>query len=221
MLVVLFGPDGAGKTTVALLLASRLRKRGYETFYLKLKSHHLLAYLILKLLQAIGRVPRSESPRLLDYRLRELFKGSKMHQAVELLSILLWIAANVYPRLTLKRVVIADRYTPDSIVSLTLVNGRLSDTALKVLLAQCRKAAVFYMYADAGTLLDRKKDENLSRTYLRYTARLYDRVAHTLSALGVNVVCLNTSTNTKAGTLKIILERIEPQLPAPQEAGGT
>jgi thymidylate kinase len=220
MLVVLYGPDGAGKTTAAQLLASHLRRRGYKTSYLKLKSHHLLAYAILKLLQAVGRVPRSESPRLLDYRLRELFKGSKTHLAVELLSILLWIAANVHPRLALKRVVIADRYTPDSIASLTLVHGQLSGAVLKVLLAQCRKAAVLYMYADAGTLLDRKKDENLSRTYLRYTVRLYDRVALILSALGVNVARVNTSANTRAGTLKTILERIEPQLPVRKEAGG-
>ncbi len=82
-LIIIFGPDGAGKTTISKLLIARLREREYDAVYLKMRVHHLFMYLILRLLQHIGVVPRSHSPRVLDFALRRIFGKSAIYPLLD------------------------------------------------------------------------------------------------------------------------------------------
>jgi GTPase SAR1 family protein len=160
-LIVVFGPDGAGKTTLSKLLIAKLRERGYDAVYLKMRVHHLFMYLILRLLQHVGVVPRSHSPRILDFALRRIFGKSAIYPLLETVNILIWYIIRVGPLLALNKTIVADRFSPDAIVSLSIISDKLNKTIIKLLLSLCKDSYGIYIYATPDLILKRKKDEEL------------------------------------------------------------
>jgi thymidylate kinase len=203
-LIILFGPDGAGKTTLAIKLMEKLKELNYNPIYVKMKSHHLLMYFVLKVLQKMNKIPNSDSPRVIDYGLRAIFRDSNMYIFLEILNVLVWYFIFVFPRVKREKIVIADRFAPDSIVSLNSVSDRFNQVFERILLGLCKDTAAVYVYAQPRTLLQRKISENLSETYLRYTVKLYNDVAKYIASIARELVIIDTTRSTKQHSVDLI-----------------
>jgi thymidylate kinase len=211
-LIILFGPDGSGKTTIAMELIKRLRKLNYRVVYIKMRSHHLLMYLILRLLQKLDIISETCSPRIIDYSLRKIFRKSKMFVLLEFSNIVTWYLFFVKPHIMRKTIVIADRFSPDSIVSLHVISKVIPYTYKKVLLSLCRKSTAIYVRANPEVLLSRKIDEDLSEKYLKYVLVLYDEIVKYMASVARDLIVLDTTNLPKDQSIKITLEYVGEHL---------
>lgn len=205
-LIILFGPDGSGKTTLASALIRELRKSGYNVSCIKMKSHHLMLYVLLKVLQKLNYVPKHHSPKVIDYSLRNIFKGGKIYLLLEFLNIMLWNLLFVKPRLWRGDVVVADRFSTDSIVSLHIISGDIPNIYKKTLLNLCRGSIAIYVRAKPSILLSRKTDEELSEIYLRYLLALYDEIAREVAFVAKSLLMVDTTELSRSQAIRIALE---------------
>jgi len=205
-LIILFGPDGSGKTTLARALIRELQKSGYNVSYVKMKSHHLMLYVLLKVLQKLNYVPKHHSPRVIDYSLRNIFKGGKIYLLLEFLNIMLWNLLFVKPRLWRGDVVVADRFSTDSIVSLHIISGDIPNVYEKALLNLCRGSIAIYVRAEPSILLSRKTDEELSEVYLQYLLALYDKIARKVAFVAKSLLIVDTTKLSRSQVIRIVLE---------------
>jgi len=209
-LIVVFGPDGAGKTTLSKLLIAKLRERGYDVVYLKMRVHHLFMYIILRLLQYVGAVPRSHSPRVLDFALRRIFGKSAIYPLLETVNILIWYIVRVGLLLALNKTIVADRFSPDAIVSLSIISDKLNKTIIKLQLLLCKDSYGIYIYATPDLMLNRKKDEELSTLYLKYQLLLYRNIIKILKRYMKNIIIINTSILTPQKAVETVLTKLLP-----------
>jgi thymidylate kinase len=208
-LIILFGPDGSGKTTIAIEIIKKFKQLNYQPIRIKMKSHHLLMYIYLKLLQKMNKIPTTHSPHLIDYSLRAIFRDSYMYVFLETFNILVWYFIFVLPRLKIGETIVADRFAPDSVVSLHSVSNRVDNVLERILLRLCKDSIAVYMYAHHWTLLQRKRDENLSEAYLRYIARLYNKVARQVASIARNLVIIDTTCLPKQHSVDLIFSSVK------------
>jgi thymidylate kinase len=211
-LIILFGPDGAGKTTIAIELIKKLKELNYQAIYIKMKSHHLLIYVVLKLLQKMNKIPNTHTPRLIDYSLRAIFRDSNMYIFLEMLNILVWYFIFVLLHLKRGKTIVADRFAPDSVVSLHCVSNRVNNVLERILLRLCKDSIAVYVYAQPWTLLQRKRDENLSEVYLKYITRLYNKVAGQVASIARNLVIIDTTSLPKQRSVDLIFSSIKKHI---------
>jgi len=209
IMIMFFGPDGTGKTTLAGLLEAYLRSKGYKVRRIRLRSHHLAMYVLISLLRKLKLVPNTNSPRILSYSLRRYFKNSRVFMYLEAINVILWILMNVKLRNLLSGnvVTIAERYVPDFIVDTILVTSEYSfpHALLKILGNLMKNSVKIFLYAQFGDVLNRKKDEVLSVTYLAALTRIY---ASILPYIGIDM-CLNTSKYNKLESFLLIKNIVE------------
>jgi thymidylate kinase len=208
-LIILFGPDGAGKTTIAIELIKKLKELNYQAIYIKMKSHHLLMYLVLKLLQKMNKIPNTHSPRLIDYSLRAIFRDSNMYVFLEMLNMLVWHFIFVLLHLKTGKTIVADRFAPDSVVSLHSVSNRVNNVLERILLRLCKDSIAVYVYGQPWTLLQRKRDENLSEVYLKYITRLYNKVARQVVSIARNLVMIDTTSLPNQHSVDLIFSSVK------------
>jgi thymidylate kinase len=127
-----------------------------------------------------------------------------MYIFLEILNVLVWYFIFVFPRVKREKIVIADRFAPDSIVSLNSISDRFNQVFERILLGLCKDTAAVYVYAQPQTLLQRKISENLSETYLRYTVKLYNDVAKYIASIAREFVIIDTTRSTKQHSVDLI-----------------
>jgi thymidylate kinase len=211
-LVILFGPDGAGKTTLAKTLIKELRKAGRNVIYIKMRSHHLIMYLVLRLLQKRKYIPKTHSPRVIDYGLRAIFRRSKAFLFLEFLNLMLWNFLFVKLRLIGNNIIIADRFSPDSVVSLHIISGNLPTIYKKTLLSLCKGSIAIYVRAEPRILLSRRADEKLSENYLRYLLILYDSVTREVALIARSTLIIDTTKSSEQLSARVALEFVKRYL---------
>ena len=211
-LIILFGPDGAGKTTIAIELIKKLKELNYQAIYIKMKSHHLFVYVFLKLLQKMNKIPNTHSPCLIDYSLRAIFRDNNMYVFLEMFNILIWYFIFVLPHLKRGKTIVADRFAPDSVVSLNIVSNNVNNVLERILLRLCKDSIAIYVYAQPWTLLMRKRDEDLSEVYLRYITKLYNKVARQVALIARNLVVIDTTSLPKQHLVDLIFNSIKKHI---------
>jgi thymidylate kinase len=212
LLVILFGPDGAGKTTLAKTLIKELKKAGRNVIYTKMRLHHLIMYLVLRLLQNRKYIPKAHSPRIIDYGLRAIFRRSRAFLFLEFLNLMLWSFLFVKLRLIGNNIIIADRFSPDSVVSLHIISGNLPTIYKKILLSLCKGSIAIYVRAEPHILLLRKADEKLSESYLRYLLVLYDSIARELALIVRSMLIIDTTKSSEQQPARVVVEFVKRYL---------
>jgi len=210
-IIALFGPDGAGKTTLAKMIAVYLQAKGIKVSYVRFKSHHLAMYLLIRLMQKLRLLPSTTSPRILDYAIKHRFNRSKLFISLEIANAIIWLLLNIRLRSMLgTKIIIAERYIPDFIVSMLLVKCDINtfNTLLRLFRKFTANGISIFLYAKPEDIIDRKKDENLSINYIKLLLKLYKHVA---KYVNVNLA-INTSQHSIPKTFSIAKNHIDKHL---------
>ena len=118
----LFGPDGVGKTTHARLLTLELMRKGYRVKRVWVKNNHTIAYLVVSLLKFISKrsVVMLPSKAILTNILAQSRLGRKLWLWIDFIGVVVKLIFGVYIFKLLGYIIIADRYLPDTIVSMII-----------------------------------------------------------------------------------------------------
>ena len=202
-LILFTGPDGAGKTTMALVLKKHLEKKGYKVKVVRIRGTHTLAYILMLFLRDIlglrGRDLHYYNVRI-PHKLIPLWTHIEF---ISLLPLILWY----YYILRVKYLIISERSIIDASVWLLpgIKEGNLSLKSgwiklYLVLIGKYSKCTV-YITAKLRTLENRKPNEAfLVSTMLPY----YDAFAKIFQ-----LKTIDTSSNSIIASFKILLELLK------------
>lgn len=202
-MIIFFGPDGSGKTTLARILAKYLLSKGVKIEYIRLKSHHLTMYLLIRLLYKIGVIQSMSSPRILDFTLKKYFGNSKLFIYLELVNVVTWLIINLkIKQLFRKKIIVADRFIPDFLVSMLFMypNPKILKILYRILEYFMRDSVKIFLYSNIIEALNRKKEELLSYNYMKNLLHLYVEV---VSLIGVDLI-INTSKHSVYESFELI-----------------
>jgi thymidylate kinase len=207
--IAFYGIDGSGKTTLATLLADALRVRSYHTCITRIRAHHTLMYLIIRLifwLKGFDYKSLKNKPLHLNYILRKYLRARRLYTILEILGVQVWFMLELIPRAIMyvrhKSIVIADRYIPDFAVMLAFTGGIDDNCLIKLVWFLEKftgiKPLYFYTYVDPHLALNRKKDEYLTMSFCNYMVLKYEYINKFLHPIFVD------TTNRKP--LEIVAE---------------
>ncbi|MEM3449032.1 MAG: hypothetical protein QW193_01680 [Nitrososphaerales archaeon] len=119
-IVIFFGPQGSGKTTLIEFIGRELKKKGFKVRKVEIMYNHLFAYIMYKLLIQLGfyeiyTIGHNKLKRVKRTLLRRL---GTLWLYLNLISTLLLVFIRVWVPLHLGYVVLAERYITDTYVSL-------------------------------------------------------------------------------------------------------
>ncbi|MEM2704257.1 MAG: hypothetical protein QXR45_13990 [Candidatus Bathyarchaeia archaeon] len=206
-LIYFFGPDGTGKTTHADLIAASLKLMGFRVWRAKIKHHHTIVYLILKLMEKgnynVQMINYYGFHEELTHKIRSVWK------IIEIASFFIALMYRVYLPALLGYIVVCDRYVLDTIVTLSYFlkepNFVLS-TYAKVLVGLIPKNSfLFHLDADTNTIMFRKLDEPLTYELIEYYRRIYTLL---LKAYSLKAEKIDTTTEAIQNIQKRITKLI-------------
>ena len=131
---------------------------------------------------------------------------------LEFFNVMVWYLIFVFPRLKRRIILVADRFSPDTIVSFHIISGDIPYVIRKILLGLCRESIVIYVYAHSHILLSRKVDERLSGTYLKYIIMLYNEILKQLAPFVQDLIVINTSYISNDQSIDLVLKLIRKYL---------
>lgn len=211
--IAFFGPDGAGKSTQAILMVDYLKSKGFKVKRAWVRSVHTFAYLLwmlfykLNLYRGDSRIPVRMRFRFAVSYLNEssygavtpitmsppILKGSISRfvwSVIEILSIIPVVILQVYLPLLLNRVVVAERFVVDSVASIAyFLNDEdfAGSWRAKFLLRLVPRDTVFvFVDANYEEILARRDELAGSREYTDFHRRLYRRLAREVGAFRVD-----------------------------------
>jgi thymidylate kinase len=163
-IVIFAGPDGAGKTSLALWLAQSLRDRGYPTRYVWLRFSHLFSLPIL----AYSRLTGLTRPVRIGgrtHRIWEFYRSplvSMLFPWTVLLDMFVSGLINLRLPAALGQTVVCDRYSCDGLVDLMIAtrNQRLAGQLVGRLILSLtpRSARTFIVDAEPDVIRQRRPE---------------------------------------------------------------
>jgi len=191
--IIFFGPDGAGKTTLAQLLVSYFQSKGNRSKIAWMRARHSIAFFLAKFLKKMGYVRIVKSPNgCISYRIFDPSLLPKMKQlwyGIEFVSILPWIITRVYVPRLFGYVVVSERYVVDTVVYLDywLGGGTMNSFLSKVLLCLIPKDSVMvHMDAETNVLLQRRPEDYVNKDFIVFQRNAYKAFAKSLNAFSVD-----------------------------------
>lgn len=195
-IIVFYGIDGSGKSTLVKILSTMLRKNYYVKI-IKLRGHHTVMYVILRFLlflKGLNYTFLQNKLVYLNYIIRCYFKNKQLYIFLEILGVIIWFFWNLLPNIYLCRnnkcVIIADRYLPDFAVLLaftTEIKKRKMIRIIKFLEKIPRiKPIYFHIYLNPKIALDRKKDEDLVISFCSFMDSRYQYISKQLNSIVIN-----------------------------------
>jgi len=190
--ICLFGPDGSGKTTAAMILAAYLRRRGIRARVSWMRGTHTAASLLARLLRRLGLKGASNPYYGIDvppalYRL---------WWALEFLSALpVWIARYAIPRY-----VVGDRCLVDLVVWVAATTDArfLRTVWARAAMALARRYTLVYLHAPPKVAEQRRGGPRPPNPPLMYA--LYEALARASGA-----VVMDTSAASPAAIIARVL----------------
>ncbi|MCW3982390.1 MAG: AAA family ATPase [Candidatus Bathyarchaeota archaeon] len=198
VLLLFFGPDGSGKTTLAKASAERLREKGFKVKVSWMRGTHTFASFIAAFLSKFAVFEGTANPY---YNISIPPKLKRVWQTIEFVSAL----PIVLFRYTIPSVfgfyVVGERCPIDFIVWVAFttedesyINGFASRVLQSLTL---KKSKAVYITADLNTLLTRRKDITPSK--LSIQQHLYRKISASVNAY---------TLNTTEGNPRLSLEKL-------------
>lgn len=181
LLVYLFGPDGAGKSTLARALAEELKGHGLKARVSWMRGTHTLASILAKF---SCRFSIFEGPDNPYYGISIPSNLRRLWQLIEFISIL----PILFTRFLLPSIfgyVIAERYLPDFLVWLSLTTrdpSYLKRLEARFLLSLSAKTRVKAYITASEAELTKRRGEEASGEFLDRQIPLYEKLAKLLKA---------------------------------------
>jgi hypothetical protein len=212
-MIAFFGPDGAGKSTQAELLASSFEAKGFKVKRAWIRSTHTFAYILWMLFYRLnlcddksGFLKKMRTGFAVSYLNEDSYgavspitmspprlKGKvsrSIWSVIEVMGILPVLVLQVYLPLFLGRSVVAERFLVDSVSSIAYFLGTedFADSWLaKVLLSLTPKGAVYiYIDADFDTILKRRDLVAGPQEYTEFHRRMYTKLSSRVGAFYVD-----------------------------------
>jgi len=217
--VVLFGPDGAGKTTQTRLLVSHLRSKGFRVRKIWIRNFHFpLAYVISRLLVSLGYYEVEPNPLRAKSTLNDTWGRAFSVKAlprmkpvwgfIEFVSVIPHILAGVVLPRALGYAVVAERYTIDTVVTVAEVlqdASYLNKMTARALVRMIPKDCILvYLRADYSEILKRRKDDAHGRRFIEFQLTAYDALCQKL-----NTCVIPTTNFTITETFQIITQLLD------------
>lgn len=194
--VAFFGIDGSGKTTLANLLANILKKMSTKVYIVRLRAHHTLMYILIRLFfwgKNYDFKTLQGKPLHSNYIIKQYFGNKGLYVVLEIAGVLIWLMMKILPRLILwkKRVIfIADRFIPDFIVMLSFTSNCEEHRLLKLakFLEKIMHAKIiyFHVYVDPCVAVVRKREEQLYPQFTMYMALKYQWISKYLECITID-----------------------------------
>lgn len=215
-LIVLSGPDGAGKTTHMKILIRFLSIESGKTFHRTwIKSPTMFTLIIIRFFEILSpkSIIRSPTGGILAIRKRSALINKKILQSIELISLIIKIFLNVYLPMFIGKIVIADRFIPDSIVHMAYIlndkNFIYSRFANIILTLIPKQSIMFFLDADIEVLVERRKRLADPLPYLKFSKLLFLKLYILIKRRGYNVYYINTSNYDIMTIFKYIIKKIK------------
>jgi len=212
MLIFFFGPDGAGKSTLAFMLKNNLIKdKKMKAKISWIRGTHTLALLIANFLARFNNMKGHDNP----YFHIKIKKGDKIWQSIEFISLFpIIISRFIIPKLFGYNI-IAERSFIDSIVWITLTTNDsefIKGLYAKFLISITLKYAdiIVYVKADPEILYIRRLDEKIDKKFLITQIKFYDLLYCLIkSNFSKKIILLNTSNKERIESLVTILKELK------------
>lgn len=205
MLIVLFGPDGSGKTTLAEVLARKLGDHSFNVRISWMRGTHTLASLLARFQSKFTTFRGSDNPY---YGILIPNNAKRVWQLIEFISVLpILLIRFMLPGL-LGYVVVAERYLPDFLVWVSLTTrdaSYLRRLEARFMLALSMKADVkVYVTASKDELIKRRYEE-VNYEFLSRQLKLYNEIARLVGAHKID-----TTGKRVEETLDSLLSLVRP-----------
>ena len=207
VIVYFFGPDGAGKTTLAKKLAEKFHERGRKTKLSWMRGSHTFTSLTAKIFSKFDYFKGSENPY---YNIKIPKNFNRFWQFLEFFSALPVIIGSFLIPSLIGYQVLADRYTLDLAVWIRLTtrdNSFLKRFEAKVLIAMSKKTnAKFYVTTNVEEL----KKRTAKLWFPEEQLRLYNRLAVAIDAYTIDTT--NKSVDASFQEVLNVLNTVNPKI---------
>jgi thymidylate kinase len=198
--IAFFGPDGVGKSTQASLLMDYLAARNVRTKRAWIRAGHTFAFALGTTLIKLGFVretPERTGQNLRRLNLDRLPALRALWPWIELMSVLPLILIRVKIPSLLGRVVVCERYTVDSVPSISYITGDKAfdqHFVARVLISMIpRSYALVNLDCDYHTLISRRGGLAESEEFIEIQRKMYQRFRTKLGALYVDTATTDVS----------------------------
>jgi thymidylate kinase len=205
-IIYFFGPDGSGKTTIAINLAEKLRSRSLRVKLSWMRGTHTLASMLARFLSKFVTFRGSDNPY---YGVSIPNRMKRLWQLIELISMLPVLLVRFMLPSLLGYTVIAERYIPDFLVWVVITTddpSYLSSISARFLLALALRAkAKIYVKADLQKLIERRMD--MGPSFIMKQLVLYEKLAE-----GINSLTLDTTNRSVEESTNSLLAFLDKNL---------
>jgi len=213
MMILFFGPDGAGKTTLARMLKRHLMKRNKHRVKVSwIRGTHMLALIIASFFSKFNSMRGVDNP----YFGIKIKRRDRIWQLIEFVSLLPRILIEYYIPHKIGYVVIGERSPIDSlvwIIATTRDPQFLKTIYGKFLLSFSNSASkLIFVTARQDILVERRMSEGINTMFIKTQVLLYEKIYKILkeSHLRAKVYKLDTTDksicNSFAEALSIVLD---------------